>query len=241
MQGPIRTFKLDSNQTRLELLEELERHSPNHFPQMSQSQQARKTDGTPNRLFSASHPNTQFVMGPGFVPPIRTFHQSPTHYSSTNLRRESDNHYNNYSTDHMLDSGYFSNYSLQRNRSETGSVSNLSQNVRRPQMSRRKILSYLFEKGPKSEESCVSIASPKRVRKNAIFSRTDVVRALVQEELSKNNDRKKNEKKIENVCDKNSGKFLETLRPKINTKFHRILSNIRSKCSIVIFSMLQGR
>ena len=207
--------------------------------------QARKTNGSSNRLFSASHPKTELEMGPGFVPPIRTFYQSPTHYSSTNLRKfeneEEHYYYNNYSSDHHLDSGYFSNSSMQRNQSEN--VSNLTPSVRRPQMSRRKILSYLFEKSPTNDETenCLAVASPVRVRKNAIFSRTDVVRTLVREEISNNLGRKKNDKKTENVCEKNSGKFIETLGPKINTKLHKMLSNIRAKCSIVIFSMPQGR
>ena len=209
--------------------------------------QARKTNGSSNRLFSASHPKTELEMGPGFVPPIRKFYQTPTHHSSTNLRKfeneEEQYYYNNYSSDHHLDSGYFSNSSMQRNQSENGSVSNLSQSVRRPQMSRRKILSYLFEKSPTNyeAENCLAVASPVRVRKNAIFSRTDVVRTLVREEISNNSGRKKNDKKAENVCEKNSGKFIETLGPKINTKLHKMLSNIRTNCSIVIFSMPQGR
>ena len=214
-----------------------------------------RNNGATNRLYVGMSHHRQrrnlTEIGPVFVPPIRTFYQSSNTLRSTKIRTENydDEEYSELSYRSLND---FNNNCDKPYLSSFSSDICPTQNVR-PQMSRKKILAYLFDKTEVNEPFIAS--SPVRVRKNAIFSRTDVVRSLVRTEKSEEEEEVSSNKKCSNKSDKKSekkkvvdrteeernAKFIETLKPKIQTKFHKILSTFRTKCSIVIFSMPEGR
>ena len=183
-------------------------------------------------------------IGRNFVPPVRTFPQRPTFVSSTNIlsttnrstiRRGDDfsDDDDDVDTDADVRVDEFDRRPSARHRDELF-VPDVPSRVR-PQVSRRKILEFLFEKNPINEPFFSQ--SPIRVRKNAVFSRTNVVKSLVENEKI----RKSVRKKSENRNQEQKQKFIETLRPKIETKFCQMLSSFKSKCSIVIFSMPKGK
>ncbi len=212
-----------------------------------------RNNGTTNRLYVGTSNHRQrknlTEIGPVFVPPIRTFYQSSNSIRSTKIRTESyfddDDHF----SELYFRSNDFNNNCDKPYLPSFSSEICPTQNVR-PQMSRKKILAYLFDKTDVNEPFIAS--SPVRVRKNAIFSRTDVVRSLVQTEKSEEvsnkkssnfSDKKSERKKVgsDRAEDEKNAKFIETLKPKIQTKIHKMLSTFRTKCSIVIFSMPEGR
>lgn len=204
------------------------------------------TGRTSRTFFTGSRhlpPMLPSEIGPNFVPPIRTFCQRPMNVSPTSIRSANFCSTPIRSTKSFVDfnqvDGEHSEEELPPN--SNFSAENCSNDFRPPQMSRRKILQYLFDKSSTVEP----FSSPIRVRKNAVFSRTNVVKSLVEKEKVRTNDRKSEKLNQETVTERKKSEkeqtFLETLRPKLETKFHKILSNFKAKCSIVIFSMPKGK